>query len=149
MKKSIVLIVLISFICFGLKKQKEYGSVLVDEIVRVYDGDTFYCNVNQWPPILGENIGVRIYGIDTPEIRGSSPEIKEYAYKAKSVVLEKLKNSKCVILKNIKRGKYFRVVADVECDGKDLASILINKGLAKPYYGQTKDQWDVNDINDL
>ena len=119
----------------------EYGNVFVDEIVRVYDGDTFYCNIYQWPKILGENIGIRINGVDTPEMRGSSPEIKILAKQAKAVVQGELTTAEVVVLKNIKRGKYFRVVADVECDGRDLARILIDAGLAKRYDGGAKSKW--------
>lgn len=128
-------------VLFGVP-QKEYGTILVDEVVRVYDGDTFYANIRQWPPILGENIGIRVNGIDTPEMRGSSPAVKALAVKAKTLVSNELTSAKYVILKNIKRGKYFRVVADVECDGNDLAQILIDANLAKPYDGGTKTKWE-------
>ena len=143
MKKILFLtvIILAAVICYA-KTQKQYGHVFVDEIIRVYDGDTFYCNVYQWPKILGDNIGIRINGIDTPEMRGSSPRIKKLAEKAKAIVQNRLFEARVIVLKNIKRGKYFRVVADVEVDGKDLAQILIDAGLAKRYDGGTKDQWE-------
>lgn len=127
--------------------QAEYGNVFVDEIVRVYDGDTFYCNISQWPKILGDNIGIRINGIDTPEMRGSPPQVKAMAEMAKRIVHDELTAARTVVLKNIKRGKYFRVVADVECDGQDLAQVLINAGLAKRYDGGTKTGWTIEDVN--
>lgn len=139
MKK--ILIVLIILACFGAAKQKQYGTIIVDEVIRVYDGDTFYANIWQWPPILGRNIGIRVNGIDTPEMRGSTPEIKKLAVKAKKLAEKTLRQSKTIVLKNIKRGKYFRVVADVECDGKDLGQLIIDANLAKPYDGGTKQQW--------
>ena len=150
-KKNIVTLLILAVVSITLfaATQKEYGYILVDEVICVYDGDTFYCNIKQWPPILGENIGIRINGIDTPEMRGSPPEIKKLAERAKAIVSERLSNAKYITLLNIKRGKYFRIVADVECDGEDLASILIKAGLAKRYDGGTKDQWDVNDLGVL
>ncbi len=130
-----------------MRYQEDGDTIVVSEIVRVYDGDTFYCNIHQWPKILGENIGIRVNGIDTPEMRGSPPEVKELAKKAKAIVFDCLTNADEVVLKNIKRGKYFRVVADVEFDGKDLATELIKAGLAKRYDGGTKDIWTVEDVN--
>lgn len=127
---------------------EDRNTVVVDEIIRVYDGDTFFCNIHKWPWIIGENIGIRVNGIDTPEMRGSSPEVKLLAQKAKTIVYDCLTNADEVVLKNIQRGKYFRIVADVEFDGKDLAEELIKVGLAKPYDGGTKDEWDVEDVND-
>lgn len=40
----------------------------VDSIIRVYDGDTFYANLFSIPDIFGKNIGIRLYGVDTPEL---------------------------------------------------------------------------------
>ena len=142
-------VLLVTSFIIAAKQQQSYGHIFVDEIIRVYDGDTFYCNVSQWPDILGENIGIRINGIDTPEMRGSPPEIKALANLAKAIVYDRLTTAETVILKNIKRGKYFRVVADVEYDGKDLAEELIKAGLAKKYDGGTKSPWTIADINDI
>jgi len=44
-------------------------------------------------------------------------------------------------LRNIDRGKYFRIVADVYIDGKSLAQMLLTKGLAKVYDGGKKSEW--------
>ena len=131
------------------KPTPTYGHVFVDEVIRVYDGDSFFVNIYQWPKILGENLGVRINGIDTPELRGSAPPIKEAGLKAKKFVEFYLAASNTIILKNIQRGKYFRVIADVDCDGEDLGKLLINAGLAKPYDGGTKNIWTIEDVNNL
>ncbi len=144
---SVVFVSLIFIV--AAKQQQSYGHIFVDEIVRVYDGDTFYCNISQWPDILGDNIGIRVNGIDTPEMRGSPPEVKALANLAKSIVYDRLTTADTVILKNIKRGKYFRVVADVEYDGKDLAEELIKAGLAKKYDGGKKSPWTIADVNNF
>jgi len=44
-------------------------------------------------------------------------------------------------LHNLGRDKYFRVLADVMIDGKNLTDLLIKKGLGKPYDGGTKSSW--------
>ncbi len=43
-----------------------------------------------------------------------------------------------ITLKNVERGKYFRIVATVEADGQDVSDLLIQEGLAVPYEGGTK-----------
>jgi len=49
--------------------------------------------------------------------------------------------AKVVELRNLQRGKYFRIVADVYADGINVGDQLINEGLAVPYDGgrKTKD----------
>jgi len=122
------------------------GAVVVDRVLRVYDGDTFYCDVDCWPAVLGDNIGIRIRGIDTPEIRGSSDEVKEHAEYVRDYAKRIVDTSEVVELRNIGRGKYFRVLADVYCDGQNLAAVLISRGYAKFYDGGTKPTWDANDF---
>jgi len=31
---------------------KNYGSIVVDEVTSIYDGDTFRVNINSWPAIV-------------------------------------------------------------------------------------------------
>ena len=80
-------------------------------------------------------------GIDTPEMRDKRPEIKALAQKAKRFTKVNLKGGETVMLKNMQRGKYFRIVADVYIDGKNLAESPIAAGLAKPYDGGKKPEW--------
>ena len=119
---------------------KTYGKLRVIEIVSVYDGDTFRCNI-EGPPIIAQNIGVRVYGIDTPEIRSKSPETKALALKARDFAARKLRQAQVVELKKIRRGKYFRIVDEVWIDGRNLGKMLLDAGLAKPYYDGRKPLW--------
>ena len=57
---------------------------------------------------------------------------------AKKLVKALLKNAKRIDLENIERGKYFRIVADVLIDGKNLTHYLVKNGLGYPYDGGTK-----------
>jgi len=43
----------------------------------------------------------------------------------KEMVADILKDAEQIILKNMRRGKYFRIVADVYANGNNLANILI------------------------
>ena len=54
------------------------------------------------------------------------------------MVADILKDAKKITLNNMKRGKYFRIAADVIVDGENLADILIQAGLAIEYNGGKK-----------
>ncbi len=146
MKKILTIIILL----FALPTYAEtYGSITVSKLISVYDGDTFRCNIKEWPPIIGKNISVRILGIDTPEIKCSVKKkgkaecdrLKALARTAKKLTKNQLQRAKIIELRNIQRGKYFRILADVYVDGRNLADILIKNGFAVPYDGGTKPEW--------
>ena len=84
---------------------------------------------------------MRIAGIDTPEKRGTSGYVKELAEKARRFTEHKLMNAKKIELRNMRRGKYFRIVADVYVDGVNIAKELIRVGLGKEYGGGTRPSW--------
>lgn len=120
---------------------QSYGNVVVDTVTTIYDGDTFRATINDWPPIIGKNIPIRVNGIDTPEMRGECREEIEQARKAKQEAVAMIRAAKIVELRNIQRGKYFRIVADVYLDDESLGDSLIGKGLARSYDGGTKEKW--------
>jgi len=120
---------------------KSFGHVLVDSIVGVYDGDTIRVRIEDWPPIVGEAIGVRVNGVDTPEIRGKCPEEKALARQARSFTRTAVTTAKSVELRNLRRDKYFRLLADVCVDGQALSELLMANGLAYRYEGGRKESW--------
>lgn len=119
-----------------------YESSPIIKVVSVHDGDTFTVNVVGWPPIIGEKLGVRIKGIDTPEMTDKRQHVKELAVKAKDFVANRIAKANKIELKNMNRDKYFRIDADVIIDGSDLAKELMKNGLAKPYDGGSKPEWN-------
>ncbi|MBH46948.1 MAG: nuclease [Halobacteriovorax sp.] len=106
--------------------------------VKNYDADTVTFDIPNVHPLIGQRINVRINGVDTPELRTKNTCEKEKARNAKKLVSNLFKNAKRIDLSNIKRGKYFRIVADVTIDGKSLAHYLLKNGLATTYDGGTK-----------
>ena len=64
-------------------------------------------------PIIGNKISIRVNGIDTPDIRGKCEKEKYDAQQAKEMVADILKDAEQITLKNMERGKYFRIAADV------------------------------------
>lgn len=138
--KKLLAIFLVCFISL-YAQDKMYGKVRVSKVMSIYDGDTFKVTITSWPTVAGDNIGVRIKGIDCPEMRDKDPVVKELAQQAKQYTVKRLREGKVIWLKNIQRDKYFRILADVEIDGKDLGKELIVLELAKSYDGGTKEEW--------
>ena len=118
--------------------EKTFGSVIVGEVTSIYDGDTFRANIPDYPPIIGRHMGIRINGVDTPEMRGKCEQEKVLARKAKQYTVTKLRNAKTIELLNMQRGKYFRIVADVYADGQSVGEGLVREGLAVVYDGGKK-----------
>jgi len=118
-----------------------YGDLVVEKYISAYDGDTFRVDVAEIHPLIGRNMPIRLRGVDTPEIRGKCDQEKALAIKARDFVRELLANAETIVLKNIDRGKYFRIVADVSVDGVDLGSTLLENSLGRPYGGGKKESW--------
>ena len=54
------------------------------------------------------------------------------------MVADILKDAEQITLKNMERGKYFRIAADVIVDGENLGDLLIEAGMAIRYNGGKK-----------
>jgi len=121
--------------------ERTYGEAIVTEVTSIYDGDTFRCNIEGYPAIIGERIPIRIAGIDTPELNDPDSALVALSRRAKQFTVDKLGTSGKVVLKNMRRGSFFRIIADVFVDGENLGQLLIEAGLAKPYDGKTKSEW--------
>ena len=142
MKPIVIILLLFTSQCFAVSlKDTSYGSVIVSEITSIYDADTFRVNINEWPDIVGQRMSVRVNGIDAPEIRGKCKEEKRLARLAKQFTVELLRSGKVIELRNIKRGKYFRLLADVYIDNKSLSKALIKNNHARLYNDGTKSNW--------
>ena len=136
--KIVVLLVSILF-CNALHSYAEsYGDYQGAIYIQNYDGDTIRFNLPDYPPIAGKDIRVRLNGIDTPEIKGKCQKEKYEAEQARDMVSDLLKDAEKITLKNMKRGKYFRIAADIIFDGENLADVLIEAGMAIKYYGGKK-----------
>ena len=139
---KVLIIILVLFSLSSAKKYKNYGNATVSRVIYVYDGDTFRCDLLNMSPIVGENVGIRIKGIDTPEMRDKRPHIKAKAVEARDYVRERLAAAEKIELVGMQRGKYFRIVATILVDGANLSKELIEKGLALPYDGGKKAKWE-------
>lgn len=139
MKKIFVLYLLFLFVY--TIQAKEYKDTISDfEIVKVRDGDTFVINIKNIYDVFGEEIAVRIRGVDTPEKNDNREHIRKISFDAKKELEKLLFSGKEVILYNLGRDKYFRILASVKVGDIDVGEYLIKKGLAKKYNGGKK-QW--------
>ena len=125
---------------------RTYGDVVVSKVISVYDGDTFKVDIEEWPEIIGDDISVRVYGIDTPELRDPREDVRWLAKRAASRVRQLLTTADRIELTELRRGKYFRIVARVRVDGRDLSQLLVRERLAKPYFGGKKQEWTSMDV---
>lgn len=113
-----------------------FGDITGVVLVRVYDGDTFFVDIPELHPLVGDEIGIRVRGVDTPEIRARCDDERDLAYAARRLAEETLSDARSIDLMAIGRGRYFRIVATVLVDGVDLAETLIAAGVGVPYTGK-------------
>lgn len=112
--------------------------VTCGKVVKVYDGDTITI-ASKLPydqsPVY--RFSVRMLGIDTPEIKGSSPKEKFLAKQARDA-LSAMILGKIVYLKDVGTEKYGRLLATVYYEETNLNQWMIDKKYAVPYDGGTK-----------
>lgn len=139
---------------FTLKGHKTWGR-----LVDCYDGDTMQVVL----PFLGSffKFTIRMYGIDTSEMKSKDSANKERAVKARDRVLEVATkqcplpamktrkeiqkylaaNMTLVYVECLEMDKYGRVLAKVyTCpeDSECFSDVLVKENLAYAYYGETK-----------
>lgn len=126
----------------------DYGSVRVDEVTSVLDGDTIRVTVGEWPPVIGERIKIRISGINAPERRSlcdteaEKDRERELAADARIYLVERLRGADFVELRRIERGSFFRIIAEVWADGENVGQEMLEAGHALPYQeGQGGRSW--------
>lgn len=114
------------------------NSLKCVQFLRNYDGDTVTVTVPDSLPIFGKELSVRVKGVDTPELRAKVDCEKTMARAARDFVKQELQSAQVIHLHEVERGKYFRIVADVIYDGKNLTNELLRRGFARPYDGGQK-----------
>ena len=117
-----------------------YGNLPVTQLHNVIDGDTIKVTIGSVHPLLGERINIRVKDIDTPEIRKWRYGYKcqqelELGLEAKRVAEVFLDGTESIELRNVSRGKYFRIAADVYVGERNLSDLLLEQGLAHVYIG--------------
>ena len=140
---SCIIFLLATYVAVGYPSgKKTYGNVEA-LVVEVHDGDTLKVFVESWPSVIGDGIGVRVYGVDCRELKSG-------AVAAKDTVKKWIPEGSKVWLFGLRRDKYFRLLASVgynctkdktdpdEVICTDLAEELLFHKLAVPYFGEKK-----------
>lgn len=139
-----VLTLMIGWFSIGFISGGAHANPYHYTVTKVTDGDTIRVEAPWIPEELGTDIAIRIMGIDTPE-KGKRAQCEaeatlgaEATEFAKSII----KVGDVVAVNLISWDKYGgRIDGDVIVDGQDFATMQIERGLAKPYDGGTKESW--------
>ena len=125
--------------------QKTPVAVTYDaKIVRAIDGDTIVIAAPYLPAPLKPELGVRIFGVDTPEksFRAKCESEKVRGEQASVFVKDLIAGTKkhqVVLYDWDKFGG--RVLGDMLFDGMSLRDLLIKNGFARAYFGDAKQSW--------
>ena len=139
-----VLTLMIGWFAIGFWSGAAHANPYYYTVTKVTDGDTIRVEVPWMPEELGKDIAIRIMGIDTPEKggRASCEAEAKLGEEATEFARSVIKVGDVVGVNLISWDKYGgRIDADVIVDGQDFAQMQIERGLAKPYDGGTKESW--------
>lgn len=108
------------------------------QVIKVYDGDTITI-ASKLPyensPLY--RLSVRLNGIDTPEIKGKTPDEKQCAKNARDSLSQLILN-RYVRLENIQSEKYGRILADVFIGDINVNEWMVAERYALKYDGGKK-----------
>ena len=143
MKKFIAL-ALIALAAPAVAQKTPTGVTYDTTIVRAVDGDTIIIAAPYLPAPLKPELGVRIFGVDTPEksFRAKCTSEKTRGEQASVFVKDLIaatKKHQVVLYGWDKFGG--RVLGDILFDGMSLRTLLIKNGFAREYYGDAKQSW--------
>ena len=128
---------------FGLASAA-YANPYDMKVTKVTDGDTIRVEAPWLLPELGDDIAIRILGIDTPEKGGRAKCEAEAALGAEATEFAKsvIAVGDVVQVDVLQWDKFGgRINADVFIDGENFAQMQIERGLAVPYDGGKKAPW--------
>jgi len=112
--------------------------IVAGKVIKVYDGDTITI-ASKIPgtalPIY--RFRVRLAGIDSAEIKGSTEAEKKKAIEARDA-LHNLIFGKMVVLQNVGTEKYGRILADIYIENLHINQWMLDNKYAVPYDGGKK-----------
>ncbi len=108
-------------------------------VASIYDGDTFRADIDLGFSAWLKNVNFRMFGIDTPELRGDAAE-KAAGIAARDRLRELMPVGTPVLIQSTKAGKYGRYLADVFVEVDEgvtlhVNQVLVAEGHAVPYDG--------------
>jgi micrococcal nuclease len=112
------------------------------QVVEVYDGDTVFVDLPDQHPLFGSRMGVRIKGINAPEIRTKDPCEKEKGIEARDYLESLVKGAQRIDVVEAEKDKYFRILGHLVLDGKSVSEIMLEKKFVESYYGERREARD-------
>jgi micrococcal nuclease len=114
------------------------GQTFQAKVLSVYDGDTCTCAF----PFGGRMFSwkCRLSGVDTPELRTRNQKEKEFGYKVRDALRERIQG-KMVSLTCGDFDKYGRLLVTINHESLEINSWLIQEGFAFSYDGGSKREW--------
>jgi micrococcal nuclease len=106
--------------------QRAYSAI----VTSVYDGDTITVKINMGMNIYRENVKIRLFGINAPEVRGAE---RLQGLLSRDFLREKILDKRVTIKtqKKDKKGKYGRLLGTIWHKGFDINKVLVEEGFAK------------------
>jgi len=119
---------------FGVIRTEPDGEpfmAVVEEIIKVVDGDTYLCRIADAPghPVRWDKAVVRLEGVTPPEGAAFALRDKARAQAVKAYVERRLAGATLVTLREFRRDGSARLVADVHADRCNLSALL--SGIAR------------------
>ena len=111
------------------------------KVRRVIDGDSIVCDIDLGFGIILSERNVRLFGIDTCEIRSKDLAVKQFGKLAKQFVQRQLpRGMKVTLSTHLDKGdKFGRILAEVIMpSGDSLANRIIDERWGVRYFGRSK-----------
>ncbi len=107
-------------------------------VVEVYDGDSIFIDLPDQHPLFGKRMGVRISGIDTPELKTKDACEKKRGQEARVILQAMISKGNRIDIVSVEKDKFFRILGTVLVDGRSVSDELIKRKVAYPYGGEKK-----------
>ncbi|RLG87044.1 MAG: thermonuclease family protein [Thermoprotei archaeon] len=104
----------------------------------VYDGDSFKVTIDLGLRVY-HRVRIRLYGINTPEIKTKDKKEREAGIKARDWLRNRLKGKE-FILRIRGKEKYGRWLADLYIGKRNIVKEMLKLGLGVEYYGGKRGQ---------
>jgi len=115
------------------------------KVVKIVDGDTVDVDIDLGFGVWLKKERIRMFGIDTPEIRTRDLDEKKYGLMAKDYITKLLDDEGGIVLKTRKdaEGKYGRILGELwrttDFADTSINDLMIKNHHAVSYHGQSKE----------
>lgn len=115
---------------------REFGDLEGVQFMYCLNADVCAFSIPDVHPLVGDGIGVVMAGMDAPDPVARCETAERKSKQAQHALSKILRSAEDIALREVRRDRYFRIRAVVEADGHNVADLLIERGLAKPYYNR-------------